>query len=274
MLSAYPPVRKLFVAAMLSVTCTACRIQAQDTPLTKEQIKQFLRTANVINSKPSSKGVTHPLRLTLSDGTITHDGSFQTIDVHKSEMKFESGATELNFIDSYRFNIAAYALAELIGLDDMLPVYVERKWQGHTGSLSWWLQVKMDEEERVAQKLSPPNPDAWNKQMFKIRVFDELVYDTDPNLTNILIGSDWQIWRVDFTRAFRNNKDLKRPGDLVRCDRQLLDKLKTLNGDELATKTHNYLTKEQVQAVMMRRDRIVARFQDLVKTKGEMEVLY
>src|SRR5215469_11806898 len=269
MLSAYRSARKLFVAAMLCVTCTACRIQAQDTPLTKEQIKQFLRTANVINSKPSSKGVTHPLRLTLSDGTITHDGSFQTIDVHKSEMKFESGATELNFFDSYKLNIAAYALAELIGLDDMLPVYVERKWQGHMGSLSWWLQVKMDEEERVAQKLSPPNPDAWNKQMFKIRVFDELVYDTDPNLTNILIGSDWQIWRVDFTRAFRSNKDLKRPSDLVRCDRQLLDKLKTLNGDELATKTRNYLTKEQVQAVMMRRDKIVARFQDLVKTKGE-----
>ena len=30
-------------------------------------------------------------------------------------------------------------------MDDMLPVYVERKWEGKTGSLSWWLPVKMDE---------------------------------------------------------------------------------------------------------------------------------
>lgn len=60
---------------------------ADDTPLTKEQIKQFLQTAEVIKSKPSSKSVTHPWRLTLSNGTITHDGSFQPIAEHKSEMK-------------------------------------------------------------------------------------------------------------------------------------------------------------------------------------------
>ena len=42
---------------------------ADDTPLTKEQIKQFLQTAQVIKSKPSSKGVTHPPLLTLSNGT-------------------------------------------------------------------------------------------------------------------------------------------------------------------------------------------------------------
>jgi hypothetical protein len=156
----------------------------------------------------------------------------------------------------------------------MLPVYVERKWQGHTGSLSWWLPAKMDEQERVAQKLHPPDPDAWNKQMYKVRVFDELIYDTDANLTNILIGPDWQIWRIDFTRAFRNDKDLKTPNDLVRCERQLLNKLKGLNGDELAAKTHNYLNKEQVQGVMARRDKIVARFEELIKTKGDKEVLY
>jgi hypothetical protein len=70
---------------------------ADDTPLTKEQIKQFLQTAEVIKSKPSSKGVTHPWRLTLSNGTITHDASFQPIDEHKSEMKLESGKVEFDF---------------------------------------------------------------------------------------------------------------------------------------------------------------------------------
>jgi hypothetical protein len=47
--------------------------------------------------------------------------------------------------------------------------------------------------------------------MYKIRVLDELVYDNDPNLTNVLIGEDWKIWRIDFTRAFRLSKDLKDP---------------------------------------------------------------
>jgi len=36
-------------------------------------------------------------------------------------------------VDSYKYNIAAYALAELLGMEDMLPVYVERKWEGKYG---------------------------------------------------------------------------------------------------------------------------------------------
>jgi len=47
--------------------------------------------------------------------------------------------------------------------------------------------------------------------MYRIRVFDQLVYDKGANLTDVLIGSNWQIWRVDFSRAFRLSKDLKSP---------------------------------------------------------------
>src|SRR6202035_3124979 len=97
------------------------------------------------------------------------------------------------------------------------------------GSLSWWLPVKMDEAERHKQKLQVPNVDAWNNQMYRIRVFDQLVSDSDPNLTNVLIGENWQIWRVDFSRAFRLNKDPQDPKDLVRCDQQLFQKLKALD---------------------------------------------
>jgi hypothetical protein len=189
-------------------------------------------------------------------------------------MQFATGRSELNFVDSYKYNIAAYQLAELLGLDDMLPVYVERKWQGQTGSLSWWLPVQMDEVERHKRKLQAPDPDAWNNQMYKIRVLDELVYDTDSNLTNVLIGTDWKIYRIDFSRAFRLSKDLQHPTDLVRCDRKLFEKLKTLDGNELAQRTKHYLTKPEVQGVMARRDKIVERFQKLIAEKGENEVLY
>jgi hypothetical protein len=249
-------------------------LRAQETPLTRDQMKQFLLTAEIVGSKESSKGATHPTRLTLSNGTITHDASFQPVDIHKSEMKLESGTTVFNFTDSYKFNIAAYDLAELVGMDDMLPVYVERRWQGHLGSLSWWLPVKMDEQDRVAKKINPPDPEAWNRQMYKVRVFDELVYDTDANLTNILIGPDWQIWRIDFTRAFRTERNLHAPNDLVMCDRRLLERLRGLRSEEVAAKTKGYLNKDQLQGLMARRDKIVERFDQLVKEKGEKAVLY
>ena len=266
--------RELVLAVAVCLTWQLFAVASDEPSLTKEQIKQFLLTAKVVNSQQSKKGITHPLRLTLSDGTVTHDASFQPVDEHQAIKTLESG-TELNFVDSYKYNIAAYELAEVLGMDDMLPVYVERKWRGNVGSLSWWLPVKMDEAERHKQKLEAPDPDAWNKQMYKIRVLDQLVSDSDPNLTNVLIGENWKIWRVDFTHAFRLNTDLKEPTkELVRCDRQLLERLKALDANTLTEKTKGYLTKEEVKTVMGRRDKIVAHFQKLIAEKGENEVLY
>jgi len=265
--------RRLIPATIVFLTC-ACFVAASDeAPLNKEQIKQFLLIAKVIKSEHAQKGITDTLRLTLSDGNLTHDASFQAIDEHQATMETISG-TELNFVDSYKYNIAAYELSELLGIDDMLPVYVERKWEGKTGSLGWWLPVKMDEVERHKQHLQPPDQDAWNKQMYKIRVFDELVYDTDTNLTNVLIGDDWKIWRVDFSRAFRRSRDVENSKNLIRCDRQLFEKLKTLDGKQLGAKTKGYLNQEEVKGVMARRDKIVTTFQKLISEKGESEVLY
>jgi hypothetical protein len=264
---------RLILATVVCLTFPLSVIGSDEPTLTKEQIKEFLLTAKVVNSKQSNIGITNPWRLTLTNGTVTHDASFQAVDEHKATMQLASG-TELGFVDSYKYNIAAYQLAELLGIDDLLPVYVERKWQGNPGSLSWWLPVRMDEVQRHKQKLTAPDADAWNNQMYKVRVFDQLVGDTDINLTNVLIGADWKIWRVDFTRAFRRFKDLKDPKDLVRCDRQLFEKLKVLNGNELAERTKRYLNAEEVKAVMARRDKIVVQFEKLISEKGEKEVLY
>ena len=266
--------RKLIVAVAMCLLGASLAAAADDATLTKDQIKQFLLTAKIVSARKPPKGTTNTLRLTLTDGTITHDASYQGINEYKQNATLASGRTVMHFSDTYKNNIAAYILAEMVGLDDMLPVYVERKYNGDTGSLSWWLPVKMDEVDRVRQKLDPPDVEAWNKQMSKIRVFDELVYDPDSNLTNVLIGDDWRIWRIDFTRAFRLEDKLTDPSLLVRCDRQLLEKLKALDGKELSDKTKRYLTKETVKSVMARRDKIVAHFQQMISEKGEAAVLY
>ena len=181
---------------------------------------------------------------------------------------------ELNFVDSYKYDIAAYELAKLIGLGDMMPVTVLRRYRGKDGSLSWWLPVQMNEAERLKKKISPPDADAWNHQMYKKRVFAELVYDTDPNLTNVLISKDWHLWMIDFSRAFRLYYNLRDPKNLVKCDRQLLENLRKLDEKELAAHTQKLLTKPEVQGVMARRDKIVKVFEQLIAQKSEKEVLY
>ncbi len=60
--------------------------------------------------------IKHPWRLTLSNGAITHDASFQTADEKNKTSKYSLKNK------TYRYNIAASELAEMLGLDDALPV--------------------------------------------------------------------------------------------------------------------------------------------------------
>src|SRR5512143_1286343 len=115
--------------AILAVALPALgQVAGDGNDFTEQQKAEFLRTAQVIKSKQSDVGVTNPFRLTLSDGTVTHDGNFQAVDINKTRENFSGGRVEYNFKDSYKYNIAAYQLAKLIGMDDMVPVTVERRW--------------------------------------------------------------------------------------------------------------------------------------------------
>jgi hypothetical protein len=262
------------LAAVASVAAAKAQSPTTEPNLTEEQKQEFLLYAKVVNSKEIGKGVTHPWRLTLSDGTLTHDAAFQSIDERKDLVQFARGPAELGFRDSYHYNIAGYKLAKLLGLDDMVPVTVERTWKGRAGALSWWIPFKWDEEMRRKLNLMPPNMKAWVDQVDKVDLFVKLIYDTDRNAGNVLITEDWKIWMIDFTRAFRLRKDLQKPEQLRRCERNLLIRLRQLNEKELLEKTEPHLTKGEVEALLARRDKILERFQQRIAEWGENAVLY
>jgi len=71
---------------------------------------------------------------------------------------------------------------------------------------------------------------------------------TDLNLSNVLISNDWKILRVDFTRAFRLNTNLQNPKNLLRCERQLFERFKVLDANELTQRTNHYLTSRMSKA--------------------------
>jgi hypothetical protein len=209
---------------------------------------------------------------------ITHDAVFQAIDDHQSVANLSrgvgAGTTELRFVDSYKYNIAAYEVATLLGLENMMPVYVERRWDGKTGSISWFVTTLMDESDRLKKKIEPPNPTDWNYQMYRMRVFSSLLRDTDRNLTNVLVTPEWKVMMIDFTRAFRLQPELLHIKDLFKIDRRLLAKLEALSPDAMKTATNNFLTKDEIDAVMQRRDLMVAHFKQLIAELGEDKVLY
>src|SRR5947207_8897294 len=75
--------RTLVFASVICLAFPLLIAASEATALTKEQIREFLLNAKIVSGKQTVKGITNPWRLTLSDGTLTHDAGFQSIDEHK-----------------------------------------------------------------------------------------------------------------------------------------------------------------------------------------------
>ncbi len=273
----------LLVALLLIPQHRPAYAQAQPNPaaqpeLSRDEMRQFLLKAKITKSRDIGKGVTHPYRLTLTDGTLTHDAAFQSVDEHSNIANLNGAGggprVEMNFVDAYRYNLAAESLATMLGLEYMMPVHVEREWNRKRGSLSWWVETMMDEGERLKKNIQPPNSTEWNNQMYRMRVFASLARDTDRNLGNVLITPQWRVMMIDFTRAFRLQPTLASEKDLAKCDRKVLAKLDELTKESIKQAVGDHLTGAEIDAVLKRRDLLVAHFKKMVAEKGEAAVLF
>ena len=167
--------------------------------LTPQQKEEFLSKAKIKQSKEARKGTTGTSRVTLTDGTFTHDASVQTID--ESKQLF---LNEVGFKDSYKFNIAGWKVARLVGIEDMVPPSVKRNYEGKPAAYTWWIDnVMMEEDERRAKNVQPPDTNAWNQENNVMQVFDQLIYNVDRNQTNMMIDHGWHLWLIDHSRSFR-----------------------------------------------------------------------
>lgn len=242
------------------------------TTLSCAEMETFLKKAKMGRQRSIPVGVTMPSKAPLDDGKLQHDAAIQTIDETKISFSTAKG-TELNFRDSWQFNVAGYELAKMLELN-MVPPYVERVVGGKRASVSWWIGDAMMERDRVKQKLDPPDTERWNAEVLAGRAFHELIADTDVNMTNLLITKDWRVWLIDSSRAFRMSKTLQEPDRLTAVDRKLLARLKGLTREALRQELDRWLNRDQIDAVLSRRDLIVGIFEKQIAAKGEATVLY
>ena len=98
---------------------------------------------------------------------------------------------------------------------------------------------------RGSRRSSPsPTPRAWNRQMWVVRLFDQLIYNTDRNLGNLLIDKDWRLWMIDHTRAFKLFTEPKSPKNLApQCARGLLEGCDVSTRPTLAAATKDLLSR-------------------------------
>ncbi|HET9191426.1 MAG TPA: hypothetical protein VFO21_01025 [Vicinamibacterales bacterium] len=269
-------ITRVLVVALIVVLAPRAAAPQSPVPLTREQMERFLATAEIVRERTTSDGVTRPVRATLSNGVLTHDAQFQTVDQAKA--LFDAGkASEIGFTDTYRYNIAGYRLAQLVGLDTV-PMSVERRYKGKNAAVTWWIDdVMFDESGRMKlgdTAMMGPDPQRTQRQIHVMRVWDELIQNRDRNRGNVLWTKDWTLWLIDHTRAFRTNTSLLKPDELIRIERTLFDKMKQLTEQSISQAMKGALTRPEIRSLLRRRDALVQHFEKLIAGRGEGAVFF
>ena len=241
--------------------------------LSAAEMEAFLLEAELTDVRDAGAGVTGSRRATAFDGRLTHDVHIQSVDISRSRFVARGARVELNFRDSYLYNVAAYRLAVLLGIDNV-PMSVLRRVDGRPAAVTWWVDdVAMTEGERIDQRALGPAPARTSRQFYTQYVFDELIQNRDRNQGNTLWTTDWKMWLIDHTRAFRQDVELTRPGQLLRIDRELLDALRGLTPEAVEAALGDVLSRGERSSVMRRRDLLLQHFDDRIARFGERGVI-
>jgi len=241
--------------------------------LQSAEIETFLTEAPIRLGKTLG-GVTRSRQAILELDGVSHFAVWKTIDDKRTGVtSLGRGAAEINFRDTWKTEIPAYELDKLLGLN-MVPAAVARTFDNTEGALIAWVDLGMSEADRLKKQLIPPNPAAWSQNMAKVQLFDNLIYNIDRHSNNIYITDNWDIILIDHSRSFRPFNELRTESELRRFSKSLLAALEKLDRATLDKKMSKYLEGPQIEALLNRRDAILARARRLVEQQGEAAVLF
>jgi hypothetical protein len=241
-----------------------------------EEIEEFLRTATVESTEKIPVGVTGPRKVVLAGNGVRANTVFKDIERREKGVTKKIAGNRYRFRDwrdSHTYDVAAYHLDRLLGLDRVPPA-APRKIKSKDGSVKIWVEGSITEKERQDRGCSPPDSIRWNQQRQIMHIFDNLVANRDSNLGNSLIDNNWRVWFIDCGRCFGETTELFYPSAVTHCERGLWQALQELDGEMLEERLGSYLTVHERRALLARRDELVQRLQDRIDELGEARVLY
>jgi hypothetical protein len=255
--AAQPPAPAAAGQKLESVPGTPIPVEGSKVWLGREaEFEEFLRTAEVDRVDNVPVGVTKPRR-----AFVKGEGPARSF-VFKNLMPSRASG----YWESYKAEIAAYELDKLLGMG-MVPPTVERKYSGQTGSAQLWVEHCTLLRDNDTSKA--PDVKAWNKQVYRQRVWDNLTANIDRNQGNLLMDQAWNLILIDHSRAF--TAAMTMPFPMNKIDREFYAKLKALDEVTLKTRVGKWLF-DGPKPILKRRDRIIEHFDKLIKQYGEAAV--
>jgi hypothetical protein len=238
--------------------------------------EEFLSTAKIVSGKQmsSSEAVTNPWKVVLEKDGVQCQALWKNVFGRPK-----------GYIDSWKYEVAAYRLDKLLGLN-MVPPTVERDYNG-VGSLQLWVDSWMTLKQKMHDKVKVPSYKIgfWNRALYLQRFFDNLIANEDRHQNNYLITEDWRMYLIDHSRSFRTSKkftqellytDKRREGpmEMLELPRTLVDNIKTWNFEIIKGAVGDYLSDDEINAVLTRRDLVLKEIDKIIKRNGEDKVLY
>lgn len=215
--------------------------------LTDKQLAEFLSLSPILAARTLGKGSTRPQLIVLERGGEIRRGIFKTVEN-------DSGT------DRYQHEVAAYRLDRALGLG-MVPVTVVRTVGGHTGSLQAWVEGALDLETAHGYNLESFETEGKASQLALGRIFDALIGNASRKPADVLtLVQREQILLIDHSKAFSTSPELpSQPAALPPIPAPLAEALEGLNRGALGVRLGQLISTEQIEALLQRRDKIIAR---------------
>lgn len=266
----------LFAAVLGLVPCAFAQFTAAEVAQ-RPRWEAFLREAAILAQMQLrfEQGVTEPWKLTLRQG-----------DVLASALWKNPSGERGGFWEGWKFEIAAYRLDKLLGLD-MVPPTVEREFSGQAGSCQLWIEGTSLYRELAAARedLGPFGSEGWLRAGYVAQFFDNLIGNEDRHMGNVLVTADFRAILIDHSRTFRTTERFVRaipfsgnnvaPDKLMRrLPRALVQRTFALTERSLREAVGDLLTDAEIKAVLARLRLLNLEVRRIIADFGEEDVLY
>ena len=234
----------------------------------RSQREAFLRTAEVVAREVLAVGITRPERVELEQDGVRRSANFKRMELSIPGQIRVGRETQPGMKDSWKFELAAYELDKLLGLD-LVPVTVVRTIDDREGALIDWIDDVLPE-----YGASPAGFDlaSWENIVATVWLFDYLAYNVDRSPVNVLVTPGFGVKLIDHSRAFQLFLVPMRP--LSRFPRRAIERLRRSPDDEIRERFATYLSDAEIAALLERKRRVLERVDTLLASRQESEVLF
>lgn len=216
------------------------------------EFEVFLKTAPVLRIEEVPIGVTKPKRAYLAPGGLCESFAWKALPPG-----FHKG-----FWDSYKSEIAAYELDKLLGLG-MVPPTVEREVKSDKGAAVVWVQ----NVRTWIEALRAPKAASWSRNVVRMKMWDNLVGNSDRNQGNLLVDYTGNFFLIDHSRAFSTEKKLYQ--QLENIDMELWNRMQALDQETLKARIGKWVGRSELKAILQRREKMKKEIDAILAKRGD-----